>query len=335
MRRALALLFVIGCSSSSEVETLCNPADGVLVAWMVADANCLPEGYSQPQLDAPYMSRSCHAWLDPLFDAGAVALAADKVAACQQALEISCSPATYKDWLISTAACGQLVTGTLELGGACSSDVECAATAFCDRSGTCGTCTARRPQGSACTTRAQCASQICGDGHCLATKLPSGATCSVSEQCSNGLSCVNGSCVAYLAIGQSCAAFDRCDPYTSSCTRDVCTALSRVGQACISWSVAGDAPRCRWFAGEGCIAGTCQVLPRAAPNMACGFDVASCAAGSACAQDKCWRIADEGEPCGQAITTTCGPFAACVDGACTSADFDATCVADDEGLPFP
>ncbi|RMG20502.1 MAG: hypothetical protein D6729_02655, partial [Deltaproteobacteria bacterium] len=75
------------------------------------------------------------------------------------------------------AACDEALQGTVDAGGACNVNEECAGDAYCDTNSACpGTCVAYVAEGGDCS----------------------------SDSCKPGLDCVNNTCVAKAKVGEAC-----------------------------------------------------------------------------------------------------------------------------------
>ena len=80
-----------------------------------------------------------------------------------------------------------------------------------------------------------------------------------------------------------------------------------------------------WFASAGCDNGMCKGVPVAVDGGPCGVDIGTCDSDLWCSAGRCYPITDEGGFCN--VTAECGPYALCVEHACTFSDFTAACVA--------
>lgn len=331
MCAALAACTISETDRAAELDALCDATTGAWTRVVVADEACEVPLFRNPAFDAAYQEANCRATYGDAFAAGTIRASQDAIARCRAALDANtCTPATRAAWRAATAACDQLIAGVQPAGAACSIDEECAA-GFCARTAdACGTCRAKQPVGAACDASVECASQICGAGTCQTGGLAIGAACAVDAQCASGLACANDHCQRVAALGESCAAAE-CNVFEGACITTqagpTCTVFARVGLACSPWTdSAPSAAHCRWYDGEGCVAGACAVLPTVADGARCDFDLARCRPGARCLDQRCVPTLDEGSACDR--DEVCGPYALCVAGACRFTDYDATCSRD-------
>lgn len=328
LRFATVVMAVIGCGNS-DVERLCDPSTGVWTMQQRAASACTADINTKPMFDADYMAQNCRATLEPLFANQVVGIATDTVIdMCRSALAShTCAPELFKDWKAATRICEDILVGTQQTGESCSVNDECAGPSYCMRSGTCGLCLARKGNAAACGGDSECTSGICTSGACAPAAVPNGGQCKLDAQCGEGLICRDaGHCEPLAAtLGQPCSGDGDCGSFQSSCVNQVCVALAKSQQPCTTWSGGSTAPHCEWFAGFGCTAGSCSMLPVAAAGGACGLDVATCGEQMWCADAKCWAIVPEGGFCN--VNFDCGPYGLCAGHACTFSDFNAACVA--------
>lgn len=318
-----------GCGSS-DLDLLCAAGDGVWTLQLVVSEKC--SGTSvRSVFTSSYHEDNCRGTFTPLFEAGTVTIASDEVLeSCREALKVTpCEPELYKDWLVATAVCDDIVVGKTVTGGSCSVDDECGGPSYCKRSGSCGVCLGQGGNGAPCIGGTECQSGICATGVCVTGEVPENGLCSTDRQCSEGLICRdNGHCQRLEGhIGMPCQGDGDCSAYQASCANGVCTALAKIMAPCTRWTGGdGTLPHCEWFASAGCGAeGTCTGLPVVADGEPCGVDVAKCGSGLWCSGARCYPITDEGGSCD--VTEECGPYGLCVDNVCTFSDFNAACVA--------
>ncbi|MGD8862623.1 MAG: hypothetical protein PVI30_21615 [Myxococcales bacterium] len=248
------------------------------------------------------------AYVEDAVDAGRVAYDPTQIDACLQGLQmVGCGFQTAR--LSTRPACQALLMGTVDEGGDCSIDEECAGEAFCRLQDSCpGTCTAL---------------------------LEDGATCDDDDDCQEGLLCTDdGVCKAPVSSGRACG----------GSTGEVC----EPGELCAGEDEdAGTPGTCRGFdevfvgnEGEGCSleeftlckAGLSCVVSLGAGNMPSFTCEAEVGSGEACnlgAPDPC----PDDEYCGDTdpqtgdFEGTCTPLP--VDGeACRGEDDDPRCAPD-------
>ena len=161
-------------------------------------------------------------------------------------------------------ACGRLLVGNVDDGGACSASEECKS-GRCNRDGgstDCGVCDdlddecaydffcgdgafctddgrCRRP-GDPCERASDCAGEVCADGACVPLPVL-GEACGAFGCAGEDVVCADAVCVANVEFGAACApGVAICD--RANCVDGVCTPLG-AGDACISDSK-GDPPAC-------------------------------------------------------------------------------------------
>jgi hypothetical protein len=151
-----------------------------------------------------------------------------------------------------------------------------------------------------------------------------GNNCSVDAQCGPELLCYLGGCLRFdSTLNRDCVSDMDCGNYRAACIQDRCLALASEGAYCSPWGTSAVQPHCKWFEGEGCLAGTCQALPRVGKGQACGYDVALCEGKLSCVSNVCIEIVPEGGAC--TSDDVCGPYASCHDGACTFSELVDAC----------
>lgn len=321
----VSTLLAVGCGEST-LDRMCSADSGPYTLYTLAQTRCTASPH--PLFSAgPYQEQNCRATLGPLLDSGTVTIASDDVISkCTQALEANtCRPELFKDWYAATQICLDLLVGHTVTGAGCSVDDECGGASYCSRSGTCGNCLGQFGGGAACTGNNMCQSALCLQNQCRPVNVPSGGQCITTAQCGEGLICRDaGHCEPLDGhIGKACAGDGDCSNYQASCVNQKCAALPASG-VCSTWASADQTkPHCRWFDGQGCLAGACAALPVVGAGAACGIDVASCGADAWCTAGKCVVVVDEGGFCN--ADPECGPYALCTEHACTFSDFTNAC----------
>jgi hypothetical protein len=330
LRRMLLLLVVLGAGCGpSDLDRLCAAGDGVWTLQTVVSEHCSGTS-TRSVFTSSYMEDNCRGTFGAMFDAGTATIASDDVlAACRDALRLNdCRPELYKDWLAATEICNDIVVGKTVTGGSCSANEECGGAAYCKRAGSCGLCLGQGGSGAVCGGDIECQSGLCSAGMCVPAGVPANGQCTSDRQCSEGLICRDGGHCQPLEghIGMACQSDNDCNEYQSSCADGVCTALAKTSEKCTRW-VGGDGsePHCMWFASAGCANGTCQGVPVAVDGGACGVDIGTCDSNLWCSAGRCYPITDEGGLCN--VSAECGPYAICVEHACTFSDFNSSCVA--------
>jgi MYXO-CTERM domain-containing protein len=188
---------------------------------------------------------------------------------------------------------------------ACSTDGDCAASAYCSGS----TCLAKKTTGASCATTHECASGFCVDGVCC------DAAC-------------NGVCQACAAAKKSAGADGSCgfaadglDPH-GSCAAATCVGSTLTSRVCNGSGACRDKP-------SSCAPFTCNAAGTNC-NLTCSKDADCGAAGTDyCAADgTCQPKKKSGTLCGGAGECASG---FCVDGVCCSTQCNGACQACGEG----
>jgi hypothetical protein len=322
-----------GTANPPGLTTLCDPASGPMLRWMIAEQQCVAPIQKNPAFTANYMEHNCRGTYEQALAAGTIKLASQQVLdACATALaQNACTPETYKDWRVATLICQDLLVGTKPTGMSCSMTEECAGDSYCQKSGTCGMCTPRRAVGGSCKTAVECTSGLCGNLQCLPGGGASGSSCALDGQCATGLICRENTCAARSDLGAHCVNSHDCDDYKAGCSNDPnntlgtgrCTAVVGEHAVCSPWSTMSNNPHCDWAAGIGCVAGTCAKLLMVADGKPCGFDVGLCSGTSRCVSGSCVPLVDIGGLCNADVD--CGPYALCSQHACTFTSFNQAC----------
>lgn len=255
-------------------------------------------------------------------------------------------------------SCAPYVCGgsTGACGSSCTTDTQCAATAFCN--GT--TCIAKRANGVACTAGNQCQTGQCIDGVCcnsacggacdacnvtgsmgVCQALAAGApgtpactpylcggaascptACTVDTQCTPAAFCNGTACVPKRANGGACTAANQCS--SNQCVDGVCCNTA-CGAACDACDVVGSEGTCT-FSPKGS-----PGAPPCAPMLCTGnlascptscTDDASCAVGQYCLNSVCQGRLDPGFACtdpNECVSRNC------VDGVCCNSACGGAC----------
>jgi|GEM_PF-5690453 len=132
-------------------------------------------------------------------------LAFDPAAASQcltAVRNMTCKNTPAAEYKNAWQKCLAAVKGTVAIGGACKSNVECATTAWCDPDNNGGTCTALKANGDACQVRGlggvECSYRSAGNSQCLDPNATGTSTCQAplanGEDCSFDWDCQSGAC---------------------------------------------------------------------------------------------------------------------------------------------
>jgi hypothetical protein len=191
-----------------------------------------------------------------------------KAASCVAAFQSATAACTDLEVTFSSSACQGAITGTVATGGACFTDVDCAA-GTCDTSVACpGVCIAFLTAGQPCSTsKAICGPGLACDGAtgtckqlsatggpcpclpgnycdsgtvtCVARKTS--GPCTSLDQCAFGTICAQGQCTPFVGVGATCVPSaaatacglgSYCDPGTTKCV-----AWPVIGQSCAVFSL--------------------------------------------------------------------------------------------------
>jgi len=207
-----------------------------------------------------------------------------------------------------TTPCGLYACGATTCNTMCSSDVDCAGTAYCSN----GACAQKQITGAACAAANECGSGFCADGVCCAsacagtcaacnlagsvgtcTFLASGADPGDSD-CPGATSVCDGAGACKTTQGAACAMNGSC--LSGNCADGVCcdTACTGLCQACTNAKTGGTT-------------GTCASIPNASdPDNECS-GATTCNGVGVC------TTLPTGQPCGAGIECTNG---FCIDGFC-------------------
>ncbi|MCC7539214.1 MAG: hypothetical protein IT379_23530 [Deltaproteobacteria bacterium] len=285
----------------------------------------------------------------PLVEAGRVAYDAAAARACLEAFASSCS-------IGDDPSCARMFTGTLAIGAACTDDRECAGDAYCERSGSDGSCGECRPRariGESCdvapcttTERAEC---DWGEELAVCVRVVQGPPANEGEACGDttagvvrttvgcaeGLHCAStfedgvtrGACRVPLPAGAACDDPDTACADGHLCVDGTCAPITLVrvaGAPCGAEALAVCDPVERLVCDED--GGTCTRLGDGRAGSACepsdDFPGLGCERGLACIEAICEPARADGAPCASGSD--------CASGFCDDDDFDGagTC-----GLP--
>jgi hypothetical protein len=135
------------------------------------------------------------------------------------------------DWLDGVTPPACLDSGTVPLGGNCSTHSQCQ-TDLCDMGAMgCGKCVAQPVAGQPCF-RGSCNQGLtCNQAGTCVKPGRAGETCDpMNAPCANSLGCAGGKCAALGAPGTACTSNEQCDVYRGS----VCSAMAG---KCVSASI--------------------------------------------------------------------------------------------------
>jgi hypothetical protein len=243
---------------------------------------------------------------------GKVRYAGDKLQACLDALR---NGGCVLSEAFESAACQAALDGTVEIGGGCQFNLECAGAAYCRSAGACpGTCTAREPAGQSCSHDDDCAPGLACSSVTDQCYRPAGlgAACwrSQGTECELGLYCKGdtqlqaGTCASFSTVltGQAGAA---CDPTQGS--------LCAPELSCVIEGVNPLKSFCRARVAAG---GACKI---AFPDQ-CPVEQ-YCAVPENTLDGTCRPKPAEGQACVKATpldseATLCAPYLRCENGSC-------------------
>ena len=218
-----------------------------------------------------------------------------------------------------TTPCGSYACGAGACNTTCSSDANCAVTAYCD-TGT-GACVPKKPTGQACAANNVCQSGSCADGVCCNT------ACNGTCQACN-LAGTTGTCT-FLASGTDPGDSD-CPGATSVCNggglcKTTTGAACAMASSCLSGFCA-DGFCCNSACGASCQA--CSNAKTGAANGTCANVPSNADPDNECAGGDCNGAgaceAANGTACSQASQCQSG---FCADGFCCNGVCNGTCQA--------
>jgi hypothetical protein len=194
----VCLLAAVGCGGGGDdaptIESLCAE-DGLYPEFVDKSFDCNPLLILVPNLEdltVADFSRLCQGELAPYVDDGTVVLAdaATYQACAEWVASASCDDITARG---VANPCDDLLIGTVEPGGLCESDSQCAGDAYCRQldETTCGTCTALAVDGASCSSDDECLSERCNElavNECQPLSAE-GEECSASGDCQGNLFC--------------------------------------------------------------------------------------------------------------------------------------------------
>jgi hypothetical protein len=237
-------------------------------------------------------------------------------------------------------SCQRALEGTVEAGGDCTLDAECAGDQYCKLGDACpGKCAAYEVAGGACVSTDDCASGLeCDDnGHCVAP-AQKGELCQQGEpDCANGLVCLGedssakipGTCYTIeeglsgelgdecALSGSLCQAGYACEITSTSPIEGSCVAQVEANAGC-HLALPDECPESQYckLGRDLLAAGSCTDKPGAGQKCAAGIGTATiCAPYTRCDDGLCRELAHAGEDC--TANDTCYSNH-CVDGACVT-----------------
>jgi hypothetical protein len=251
-------------------------------------------------------------------EAGRVRYDGSKVQACLATIEgIGCGFQTRRTLL--SDACNEVLEGSVELGGDCALDEDCAGVAFCKRDGnSCpGECSALLGAGETCSEDDDCAEGLACRNQTMRCEAPGrlGEPCGrvADANCAAGLACIGGD----AAAGQAGECGDTEELFAAQLGED-CDLEEQVlcadDLACAVVLPLGTAPRFRCMArvqiGDDCTFGA----PSQCPIGAYCNDV-GLAAGDL--EGVCAALPGKGETCNVGVDGQCADSLICEsDGLC-------------------
>lgn len=325
-------------------EEVCSQAEACLGALgelffdraqCVQDVTSSGEQGSLPQMQAA-------------IDAGTVVYHSDRAQECVDAIAAAgCE--IFSNQPIE--ACEDMFEGSVDEGGACNIDEECAgADLYCENDACPGACAPRLGAGSECANDGECGDALVCDEGLDTCEAPGagGAACGggTEPDCAIGLACWGGDemagepgeCTDLAALmteaeGDACDLIDGplCEPGLSCVVTSVmpapvfeCQAEVASGAAC-NLALPDACPDEEYCAGAepmtGDIEGNCEPLP--GDGEACAPTFPTCATGAACIDETCVVLRDVGGDCEDDDWCHSGT---CADGACAE---PAACEVDD------
>lgn len=306
-----------------------------LSAWSAA------RGCIATQVD--FLERS--ASVQDLFDlvrAGVVTYVPNCARAALDRMAVSCSVGLAEAFETQGLFPRGAFAGTVEPGGTCRRDEQCAGDAYCSSSADCpGVCTPRKPPSAPCTSPHECADGAKGPVFChgscaewqgdadapLGAECWAGADCHGTRcvpSCAAGWYCADPICRAPLTTGAACTEDDLCER-DSICLEGHCVPIAFVGEGerCVTeLSVdasdpGGPVAYCNPYEHVHCVAGRCVSLGDGSAGSDCRDSIfadpaltGACQEGLTCEPGtrQCIPIEVAGAPCDfdfQCASETC------------------------------
>jgi len=335
---ALGLTPAVGCGDSeggSSGPTLEETGAMLVDAYCDLFTSCMPAVFAEQYFGSGGCEARLQANLDDgellgiqeAIDTGRVTYDGAKVDDCFAAVSaLGCGIETAR--VFNEGSCAEVFVGTVDEGGGCVVDVDCAGNNFCDRSAGCpGTCSAPRTEGGDCEDDDDCVEGLaCANdtGKCVA-RATEGQACGggVQEDCALGLTCAGdddetqtpGLCkknedVFAGALGDPCdlSATELCEDGLSCVVTSLdgngatfaCAEAVASGAAC-SLGIPDPCPTGEYCDGidpnTGDVDGTCTALPGVGDPCVESFG-GQCQPGLVCGDDNhCWGVGRIGASC--------------------------------------
>jgi hypothetical protein len=317
---AVLALVVAGCREDGDAPaSLATPLEYCLESWRVGGARsvaCRLAAATEVAIRAETYGRDTCERLQAAADAGRAGYDPRAARACIDEI----ASTTCEEWRAgATPACDDVLSGRVQLGGACLVGGDECADGWCDSSLACpGACAPFAALGEVCVEGA-CGPGLSCDGatgRCV-TRIPPGDVgepCGTDSpaRCLPDLVCNGTACVARLEVGEpcirdsQCVAGSYCGPYTD--TQRVCAPRAREGERCDhQWCVFGAVcdESTRVCVHEPIPGERCLTSDPPAELCVGGY----CDEGGIC---RAWR--GEGAAC--EVRDQCDPASDCVAGAC-------------------
>lgn len=340
----LASLLASACTSGVALEDIPEESGSLICETIETCGGLTLAAFIGPdcegQFSESFEQGSVPRW-EELIARGTVTYDPAKAAECLDAQRALGCDLTFS---VQPAACTEIFIGTIDTGGACGTDEECAGDAYCDGAAcpeTTGACAPRKANGAACSGSNECQAGLgCQMGTCRvassnrdgACEGTTGLGCPFDQLCSGSSGTEPGVCtdidaLTTAALGEDCnpQGLERLCQVGLSCAAVGIEGLGAdfdcvepvgAGEACFIGfpSMCPEGLYCTAMPGPtGGFEGTCDPLPT--EGMPCAETMGSapqCAAGL-----ECRSIADEtvcfdprlnGEPCetdSECVTRSC------------------------------
>ena len=244
-----------GGGGGGDLGAFCN---GLSDALRAVYTQCLKATPAVINVYAPALGPDLCSSLRLASSGGRIHVDSGKVSACISSFQSAATSCTDLDSFFSASSCQSAITGTVANGGACYTDIDCAA-GTCDTSAAAcpGTCFAFVAAGQACGgPNATCAPGLACDGATPVCKLRStaGGAC----PCLPGNFCdgASATCMAKRSTGP-CANTEQCT-LSSACVQSQCAPYVGVGSACTPGATPSEPAGCG--IGSYCESGTSKCI---------------------------------------------------------------------------
>lgn len=288
---ALLVPGLAGCGDDASPEDAC-------VSWVETSCNKI-QSCSDMFMAVTYGSvATCIERLQtvcaPILAAPGTKLTAGDFSGCAA----STSAQSCEDLIAGLQPAGCRISGSLDDGKACASDVQCV-NAYCKKTGgaSCGVCSKRVAAGETCDEDEDCDGDLaCRQQVCVAY-VAAGGTCDATHPCREPLRCDSGACAKPVGVGETC------DPTRQNCDGTQGLFCGLQSKVCEKAGLAGDGEACGLATG-----GSAFTLCKASGHC------------TAATGGTCQAAAADGQSCDMTKGPYCLPPASCEGGVCKLED---------------